>query len=133
MAIIHSLLAAGIPFALFPASPTPYEPKHLVKISGVRKIFTSTRGLDNVRIIAKEAGFLEANAIFTLEGRVKGLRSFDDLVSSVKEPAKDCARPVGKDALAYVIFSSGTTGMPKGEARLQNVDLMLIVLRFQLS
>ncbi|KAF9781855.1 acetyl-CoA synthetase-like protein [Thelephora terrestris] len=113
VALIHSLLAAGIPFALFPASPTPYELKHLVKVSKVKKVFTSPRNLQRARIIAKEAGFSESDGIYILEGEVKGRRSFDDLVRSVKEPAKGYAKPVGKDALAYLVFSSGTTGPPK--------------------
>lgn len=113
VALIHSLLAAGIPFALFPASPAPFELKHLVKVSRVRKVFTSLRNLENARIIAKEAGFPESDGIFILEGKANGKRSFDDLVDSVQEPAKDYAKRVGKDALAYLTFSSGTTGPPK--------------------
>jgi acyl-CoA synthetase (AMP-forming)/AMP-acid ligase II len=117
VALVHSLLAAGIPFALFPASPTPYELKHLVKTSKVKKIFTSLQNLKNAQIAAKEAGLSESDGIFMLEGKANGKRSFDDLVRSVKEPVKDYAKPVGKDALAYLIFSSGTTGPPKGESR----------------
>ena len=115
MALVHSLLAAGVPFALFPSSPTPYELKHLAKVSRVKKVFTSLRNLENARIVAKEAGFSESDGIFILEGEAKGNRSFDDLVRAVKEPAKGYAKPVGKDALAYLVFSSGTTGLPKGE------------------
>jgi len=115
VALIHSLLAAGIPFALFLASPTPYELKHLVKASKVKKVFTSPRNFENARIVAKEAGFSESDGIFILEGKVEGKRSFDDLVRSVKEPAKNYAKVVNRDALAYLIFSSGTTGPPKGE------------------
>ncbi|KAF9648196.1 acetyl-CoA synthetase-like protein [Thelephora ganbajun] len=114
IALIHSLLAAGVPFALFPASPTPFELKHLVKVSKIKKVFTSPRNLENARIVAKEAGFSESDGIFILEGKVKGKRSFDDLVRSVKESAKNYAKPVGKSALAYLTFSSGTTGPPKG-------------------
>ena len=115
MALVHSLLAAGIPFALFPASPTPFELKHLVKVSKVKKVFASLGNLERARIVAKEAGFSESDGIFVLEGEAKGTRSFDQLVRSVKEPAKDYARPVGGDALAYLAVSSGTTGPPKGE------------------
>ena len=114
-------MAAGIPFALFPSSPTPYELKHLVKVSKVKKIFTSPQNLENARVVFKEAGFSESDVIFILEGRVKGKRSFDDLVRSVKEPAKDYAKSVNNDALAYLTFSSGTTGPPKGELSLQTI------------
>lgn len=113
-------MAAGIPFALFPASSTLYELKDLVKLSKVKTIFTSPQNLKNARIAVKEAGFSESNGIFILEGRVEGERSFDDIVRSVKEPAKDYVKPVDKDALAYLIFSSGTTGPPKGEQPLQS-------------
>ena len=128
IALVHSLLAAGIPFALFPASPTPYELKHLVKVSKVKKVFTSLRNLESARIIAKEAGFPESDGIFILEGKAEGNRSFDDLVRSVKEPAKDYAKPVSKDALAYLLFSSGTTGPPKGEAFAEHTYIILSVL-----
>lgn len=134
VALVHSLLAAGIPFALFPSSPTPYELKHLVKVSKVKKVFTSLRNLENARIFAKEAGFSESDGIFMLEGEAKGVRSFDDLVRSVKEPAKDYAKPVGGDALAYLTFSSGTTGPPKGESIFAVhgfvISLVFIILGF---
>jgi len=118
-------LAAGIPFALFPASSTSYELKHLVKVSKVRKVFTSLENFENARIIAKEAGFSESDAIFILGGKLEGNRSFDDLVRSVKEPAKDYTKPVSKDALAYLLFSSGTTGPPKGEALVKRACVAL--------
>jgi len=126
--LAHSLLAAGIPFILFPASPTPYELKHLAKVSKVKKIFASPRNLKNARIIAEEAGFSESNGVFILEGKVEGKRSFDDLVRSVKEPAKDYAKPVNKDALAYLVFSSGTSGPPKG-VMLSHKNIMFSVMQ----
>ena len=81
-------------------------------------MFTSLQNLENARVIAKEAGFSESDGIFILEGKANGKRSFDDLVRSVKGIAKDYAKPVGKEALAYLTFSSGTTGQPKGEANI---------------
>ena len=83
----------------------------------------SPQSLGNARIVAKEAGFSESSGIFILEGRVQGTRSFDDLVSSIREPAKDYAKPVNKEALAYLVFSSGTTGLPKGELFLQSTHV----------
>ena len=128
MALVHSLLAAGIPFALFPASPTPYELKHLVRVSKIKKIFTSPQNLGNARIAAKEGGFSESDGVFILEGEVKGVRSFDDIVRSAKEPAKDYAKPVGKEALAYLTFSSGTTGPPKGDAVMNAIVLLVLTI-----
>ena len=86
-----------------------------MKVSKVKKVFASPRNLEGARIVAKEAGFSESEGIFILEGKVEGKRSFDDLVRSVEEPSNDYAKPVGKDALAYLLFSSGTTGPPKGK------------------
>ena len=127
------MLVVGIPFALFPASPTPYELKHLAKVSKVKKVFTSPRNFEKARIIAREAGFSESDGIFILEGKVEGNRSFDDLVRSVREPVKDYLKPVSKDAMAFLLFSSGTTGPPKGVAfvkRTYNVLSMLIISNY---
>lgn len=129
-------MAAGVPFALFPASPTPYELKHLVRVSKIKKVFTSLRNLENARLIAKEAGFPESGGIFILEGKVEGNRSFDDLIHSVEEPAKDYVKPVNKDTLAYLVFSSGTTGPPKGEPSVERtyiIPLIPIVLDHEAS
>ena len=63
---------------------------------------------------------------------MEGNRSFDDLVRSVKEPAQDYAKPVSKDALAYLLFSSGTTGPPKGEVFYACVRHSVHVYRLEL-
>ena len=77
-------------------------------------MFTSPRNLENARIIARENRFSRSSGIFILEGKVNGVQSFEDLVGSVKEPAKNYAKPMDKDAVAYLVFSSGTTGPAKG-------------------
>ena len=64
---------------------------------------------------AKEVG-LPDDHIYTLEGSVKGRRSLSDMVRQVKKdstPRIDI-RPAGEATLAYLVFSSGTSGLPKG-------------------
>jgi long-subunit acyl-CoA synthetase (AMP-forming) len=46
----------------------------------------------------------------------KTLKSFRDIIQAVRKskvPTIDI-RPAGKDTLAYLVFSSGTSGLPKG-------------------
>ena len=54
--------------------------------------------------------------IFVLEGKVDGRRSFQDLADQVKRNGVPTTpvKPAGKDTLAYLVFSSGTSGLPKG-------------------
>jgi hypothetical protein len=106
-------LAAGIPFALFPASPTPYELKHLVKVSKVKKIFASPRNLENARIIAKEAGFSESDGIFILEGKVKGNgRSMTSFVPS-RNPQRITRNPWVRTPWRISYFPAERPARPK--------------------
>jgi hypothetical protein len=73
VALIHSLLAADIPFTLFPASPTPYELRHLVKVSKIKKIFASPRNFESARNSAKEVGSSESDGVFTLGRMWRGI------------------------------------------------------------
>ena len=67
---------------------------------------------------AKEVGLPDGH-IYTLEGSVKGRRSFSDMINQVRKDFKSRIdiRPAGKDTLAYLVFSSGTSGLPKGQYR----------------
>ena len=64
---------------------------------------------------AKEVGLSES-AIHILEGRAEGRKSFQDIVDIVKKRGlkRLPVKAVKKDALAYLVFSSGTSGLPKG-------------------
>jgi len=64
---------------------------------------------------AKEIGFPEEK-IFILQGEVKGKVSLPRLIDNVKARGlpRVPTQPVGDETLAYLVFSSGTTGLPKG-------------------
>jgi len=72
-------------------------------------------------LAAREEGFPLEN-IFILEGQIsknidtgptKHLESMIQAVKMNKIPREDI-RAAGKDTLAYLVFSSGTSGLPKG-------------------
>ena len=54
--------------------------------------------------------------IYVLGDNIEGLRSFEEIIEDARSRAMTLVspRPVTRDTLAYLIFSSGTTGPPKG-------------------
>jgi long-subunit acyl-CoA synthetase (AMP-forming) len=67
--------------------------------------------------VAKAAGIPE-DKVYVLGGRFQGRKSLDDLIkdAQTKKLAPLAVRPAKKDTLAYLVFSSGTTGLPKGSS-----------------
>ena len=62
---------------------------------------------------AKNVGI---NNIYVLGQKIEGLRTFEEIVEDARSRAiaPISPRAVTKDTLAYLMFSSGTTGHPKG-------------------
>ncbi len=79
------------------------------------KLFVQPSLLPNALAAAKEVGVSEDN-IYILEGKAEGKQSFHDLVNGIKSRGtpRVQVRPASKTTLAYLVFSSGTTGLPKG-------------------
>ncbi|KAG1882793.1 hypothetical protein F4604DRAFT_1678286 [Suillus subluteus] len=110
VALLHSLLAITVPFALFSSYSTPYEFQHANSLAEATRIFASPSLLQ----LALTSG-LPADRIYLLEGESKGYTSYDQLISSVRKNGipRVPVRHATKDTLAYLTYSSGTSGPPK--------------------
>ncbi|KAG2749258.1 acetyl-CoA synthetase-like protein [Suillus brevipes Sb2] len=110
IALVHSLLAITVPFALLSSYSTPYELKHANSLAQATRIFTSPSLLQ----LALTSG-LPADRIYLLEGESNGYTSYDQLISSARKNGipRLPVRHATKDTLAYLIYSSGTSGLPK--------------------
>ncbi|KAG2362836.1 hypothetical protein BDR07DRAFT_1405854 [Suillus spraguei] len=110
IALLHSLLAISVPFAMISGYSTPFEFKHAVSLSQATRIFVSPSLLP----LALSSDIPD-DRIYLLEGHVEGRLSYEDLVNRVRRdriprlPVKHARR----DTLAYLVFSSGTSGLPK--------------------
>ncbi|KAH7923339.1 acetyl-CoA synthetase-like protein [Leucogyrophana mollusca] len=110
IALLHSCLIMTVPFTMFSSYSTAYEFKHAVTLSQATRIFVSASLLP----LALSSG-LPDDRIYILDGHVDGRTSFDDLVSQVRKNSipRLPIRHAKRDTLAYLIFSSGTSGLPK--------------------
>lgn len=108
--LLHSLLAITVPFALLPSSSTPHEFKHANSLAQATRIFTSPSLLQ----LALTSG-LPADRIHLIEGENVGYTSYDQLISSARKNdiPRLPVRHATKDTLAYLVYSSGTSGPPK--------------------
>ena len=112
MSLVHSLLAITVPFVTFSAYSTEFEFQHSIKLSGATRLFASPTLLHLTQISG-----LPDDCIYILEGDVEGRISYATLVDRVRQTKipRLPVRPAKRDTLAYLVFSSGTTGLPKGE------------------
>ena len=108
---MHSLLAITVPFATFSSYSTSFEFQYTIRLSGATRLFVTPTLLH----LARDSG-LPDDRIYILEGKVEGHTSYVTLVDRVRRNkiARVPVRPAKKDTLAYLVFSSGTTGLPKG-------------------
>ncbi|KAI0785238.1 hypothetical protein C8Q75DRAFT_333646 [Abortiporus biennis] len=114
--LANTLLAITTPYALISAFSTPFELVHALKTSKATCLFVHPSLLSKARIAAREVG-LPQERIFILEGTVEGsgTKNLEDLIATVKSRnvKRQDIRPAKKDTLAYLVFSSGTSGLPK--------------------
>jgi long-subunit acyl-CoA synthetase (AMP-forming) len=117
--LIHSLLAITTVFALLPSFSTPFELTHAIKLSKATTLFVSPKFLPLAIRVGQECGISDSR-ICVLSGNVQGRLSFADLIKRAREMSMPqvLVRAAKRDTLAYLIFSSGTSGLPKGRSLL---------------
>lgn len=118
MTLIHASLTTTVPFALISSYSTAFELKHALTLSQVTRLFVDAKYLPLVIPVAQEIGF-DLNRIFVGTGKASGRRSINDLVNHVRSKSLPFIgiKPAKKSTLAYLVFSSGTSGLPKGLPR----------------
>ncbi|KAF9004607.1 hypothetical protein BDQ17DRAFT_1240838 [Cyathus striatus] len=112
--LVQSLLMITTPFALISSYSTRFELKHVLSLSKVTRIFVDAKFLPLVTRAAKEVG-ISADKIYILRGHVRTRKSVHDLIFNAwkNKITPVPVRQATKDTLAYLVFSSGTTGLPK--------------------
>ncbi|KXN90934.1 putative 4-coumarate--CoA ligase 1 [Leucoagaricus sp. SymC.cos] len=112
--LIHSCLMITTPFVLISSYSTPFELKHALTLSKASRLFVDAKLLPNLLPVAKEVGISEEK-IYLLLGQASGFKSLQDFVDDVnrKQTPFIGILPATNDTLAYLIFSSGTSGLPK--------------------
>jgi acyl-CoA synthetase (AMP-forming)/AMP-acid ligase II len=123
---VFALLKLAVPIAFLPSQSTLQETVELLKLSGVTCLFASEHLYPHAAAAAKAIGLPE-EGIFILQGDVTGKVSLPSLIEDVKARGlpKTVTRTVQDDTLAYLMFSSGTTGLPKGYFIHANLPIFL--------
>ncbi|KAG7092990.1 putative NRPS-like protein biosynthetic cluster [Marasmius oreades] len=116
--LVNSLLAGTIPYALISAYSTRFELLHALKLTHLTRLFVQAKHLPLVVPAAKEVG-IPMDRIYVIDGgdheMVQGHTTLFGLIEGVhrKVIPPVGVRPAKMNTLAYLIFSSGTSGLPK--------------------
>lgn len=111
-------LKIAVPFLLISCYSTPFELKHALSLGQATRLFVAPQYISRVVPVAAELG-LSRDKIYLMNQDIQGQTSIDSLIKHVnsKKIPEERVRIVPKDTLGYLVFSSGTSGLPKGTSR----------------
>ena len=112
---MHASVRLATPFAPISSYSTPFELKHALNLTKVSRLFVDEKFLPTVEPVATEIG-IDPDHIYLMKGNSTGRKSFWSIIKDVrrKNILRVDARTATKNTLAYLVFSSGTSGLPKG-------------------
>ncbi|KAJ3875669.1 hypothetical protein F5051DRAFT_356760 [Lentinula edodes] len=112
--LFHALIYLAIPFAMVLASSSVVELEHMIKQAPVTNIFASPDILPRALAVAERFG-LGKEVFHVVDGSVDGYSNLSSLITQTQanSVAEVKVQPVQQDTIAYIIFSSGTSGTPK--------------------
>jgi acyl-CoA synthetase (AMP-forming)/AMP-acid ligase II len=125
---VHSCIFITVPFTLISSYSTPFELKHALTVSKPTRLFVDAKFLKTVLSVAKEIG-MDSNRVYLVKGEGEGRRNVRSIIHDARNkeiPPVDI-RPATKDTLAYLVFSSGTSGLPKGKFLFASPLIRLII------
>ena len=106
-----------MPFSLLPSKPTTAELVYLLEKSKATRFFVHPSVLQQAYEAAKKIG-LPTDRIYLFGGKDRSKKHLElgSLIEHVKQkklPRQPVVCP-RKNTLAYLVYSSGTSGLPKG-------------------
>ncbi|KAF9072347.1 hypothetical protein BDP27DRAFT_1320771 [Rhodocollybia butyracea] len=114
MVLVHALLANTTPFALISSYSTRFELLHAFRLSKLTRLFVQPKHLHHALSVSREIGLSPTN-IYIIGGRVKGHQSLSGMIERARRAniPRVPANPAKQTTLGYLVFSSGTSGLPK--------------------
>ncbi|KAJ7893270.1 hypothetical protein B0H13DRAFT_2527619 [Mycena leptocephala] len=115
--IVLSLITVTTPFTLISTYSTRFELVHALKLTKATRLFVDATLLPDVLAAIQDPEVhIPADKIYILSGQgVNGRESFTQMIDGMKRKniPLEPVRPAKKDTLAYLVLSSGTSGLPK--------------------
>ena len=122
--LVHALIRLATPFVPISSYSTPFELKHALNLTKATRLFVDEKFLSTVVPLATELG-IDPNHIYPIKGNSNGRKSVWSIIEDVRRSkiSRVDVRTATKNTLAYLIFSSGTSGLPKGNESISSFSI----------